>query len=342
MKDDFKKRGSQMKGATESSQKQRMKVNAGVQQFLAFGSLIFLIIFFSVASSNFFNFSNIVGILLSTAVIGVLALGATFVIVTGGIDLSVGTVMTLSAVMTGVFITMWGLPVWVGFIGGLMTGAICGFISGFVIARLGIPPFIATLAMMMIAKGLALVISGTKPIYFTDNEVFSKISLGTELGDLIPGFNIPNAVLIFFLAAIIGSLLLSRTIVGRYNFAIGSNEEATRLSGVNVQKWKIIIYMIAGLFTGLAGILMASRLNSAQPALGMGYELEAIAAVVIGGTSLSGGKGTIVGTVIGALIMSVLTNGLRILSVPQEWQTIVVGFVILLAVYADILRRRKS
>ena len=331
-----------MKGATESSQKQRMKVNAGVQQFLAFGSLIFLIIFFSVASSNFFNFSNIVGILLSTAVIGVLALGATFVIVTGGIDLSVGTVMTLSAVMTGVFITMWGLPVWVGFIGGLMTGAICGFISGFVIARLGIPPFIATLAMMMIAKGLALVISGTKPIYFTDNEVFSKISLGTELGDLIPGFNIPNAVLIFFLAAIIGSLLLSRTIVGRYNFAIGSNEEATRLSGVNVQKWKIIIYMIAGLFTGLAGILMASRLNSAQPALGMGYELEAIAAVVIGGTSLSGGKGTIVGTVIGALIMSVLTNGLRILSVPQEWQTIVVGFVILLAVYADILRRRKS
>lgn len=331
-----------MKGATESSQKQRMKVNAGVQQFLAFGSLIFLIIFFSVASSHFFNFSNIVGILLSTAVIGVLALGATFVIVTGGIDLSVGTVMTLSAVMTGVFITMWGLPVWVGIIGGLMTGAICGFISGFVIARLGIPPFIATLAMMMIAKGLALVISGTKPIYFTDNEVFSKISLGTELGDLIPGFNIPNAVLIFFLAAIFGSLLLSRTIVGRYNFAIGSNEEATRLSGVNVQKWKIIIYMIAGLFTGLAGILMASRLNSAQPALGMGYELEAIAAVVIGGTSLSGGKGTIIGTVIGALIMSVLTNGLRILSVPQEWQTIVVGFVILLAVYADILRRRKS
>lgn len=331
-----------MKGATGTVQNQRMKINAGIQQFLAFGSLIFLIIFFSLASSNFFNFSNIVGILLSTAVIGVLALGATFVIVTGGIDLSVGTVMTLSAVMTGVFITMWGLPVWVGIIGGLMTGALCGFISGFVIARLGIPPFIATLAMMMIAKGLALVISGTKPIYFTDNEVFSQISLGSVLGDLIPGFNIPNAVLIFFLVAVIGSLLLSRTIVGRYNFAIGSNEEATRLSGVNVRKWKIVIYMIAGLFTGLAGILMASRLNSAQPALGMGYELEAIAAVVIGGTSLSGGKGTIVGTVIGALIMSVLTNGLRILSVPQEWQTIVVGLVILLAVYADIIRRRKS
>ncbi|BBI35386.1 ABC transporter permease [Cohnella abietis] len=331
-----------MKVETEKLPTQRFKFNAGLQQFLAFGSLIFLVIFFSIASSNFFHFSNIVGILLSTAVIGVLALGATFVIVTGGIDLSVGTVMTLSAVMTGVFITMWGLPVWVGVIGGLMTGAVCGLISGFTISKLGIPPFIATLAMMMIAKGLALIISGTKPVYFTQSEVFMKISLGSVLNDLIPGFDIPNAVVIFFIAAIIGSVLLSRTIVGRYNFAIGSNEEATRLSGVNVGRWKILIYMIAGLFTGLAGILMASRLNSAQPSLGMGYELEAIAAVVIGGTSLSGGKGTIVGTVIGALIMSVLTNGLRILSVPQEWQTVVVGFVILLAVYADILRRRKA
>ncbi|QMV44181.1 ABC transporter permease [Cohnella cholangitidis] len=331
-----------MKLATGEIRKKRFAVNAGLQQFLAFGSLILLVLFFSLASGNFFNFSNIVGILLSTAVIGVLALGVTFVIVTGGIDLSVGTVMTLSAVMTGVFITMWGLPVWVGIIGGLLTGALCGFVSGYAIARLGIPPFIATLAMMMIAKGLALVISGTKPIYFTDDEVFMEISLGSVLGDLIPGFDIPNAVLVFFLAAVIGSILLARTIVGRYNFAIGSNEEATRLSGVNVRKWKIIIYMITGVFTGLAGVLMASRLNSAQPSLGMGYELEAIAAVVIGGTSLNGGKGTIVGTVIGALIMSVLTNGLRIMSVPQEWQTVVVGFVILLAVYADILRRRKA
>ena len=142
--------------------------------------------------------------------------------------------------------------------------------------------------------------------------------------------------------AIFASLILNKTIIGRYTFALGSNEEATRLSGVNVDKWKIIIYMIAGVFTGVAGIIMASRLNSAQPALGAGYELEAIAAVVIGGTSLSGGKGTILGTVIGALIMSVLTNGLQILSVPQEWQTVVVGAVILLAVYADVLRNKKQ
>jgi len=315
---------------------------SGLQQLLAFGSLILLVAFFSIASSNFFHFSNLVGILLSTAVIGVLALGSTFVIVSGGIDLSVGTVMTLSSVMTGVFITMWGLPLGVGIAGGLLTGCVCGFISGMAIARLGVPPFIATLAMMMIAKGLALVISGTRPIYFTNTPDFMRISQGSLLGVLIPGFNIPNAVLIFFLAAIVGSIILSRTIIGRYNFAIGSNEEATRLSGVNVRNWKVAIYTMTGLFTGIAGILMASRLNSAQPSLGMGYELEAIAAVVIGGTSLSGGKGTIVGTVIGALIMSVLTNGLRILSVPQEWQTVVVGLVILLAVYGDILRRRKA
>lgn len=312
--------------------------SSALQQVLAFASLIILVIFFSVASDNFLQFSNIIGILLSTAVIGVLALGVTFVIVTGGIDLSVGTVMTLSAVMTGVLITFWGLPTPIGVLGGILTGACCGLLSGLSVAKMKIPPFIATLAMMMIAKGLALVISGATPIYFTQRPGFSEISLGS----IVPGVHVPNAIIIFFGAAIIGGIILSKTILGRYTFALGSNEEATRLSGVNVDRWKILIYTFAGLFTGIAGVLMAARLNSAQPALGMGYELEAIAAVVIGGTSLSGGRGTIVGTVIGALIMSVLTNGLRILSVPQEWQTVVVGFVIIFAVYLDILRRRKK
>jgi ribose transport system permease protein len=313
-----------------------------LQQLLAFASLIVLIVVFSVSSANFFQFDNIIGILLSTAVTGVLALGSTFVIITGGIDLSVGTVMTLCSVMTGVFITFWGLPVPVGILGGILTGAVCGLISGVTVAKMKIPPFIATLAMMMVAKGLALVISGTKPIYFTSIPGFSQISLGSTIGSVIPGLQIPNAVLIFFAAAVLGGVVLTKTIIGRYNFAIGSNEEATRLSGVDVDFWKILIYTITGIFTGIAGMIMVSRLNSAQPALGQGYELEAIAAVVIGGTSLSGGKGTIVGTVIGALIMSVLTNGLRILSVPQEWQTVVVGLVIMLAVFADMLRRRKA
>lgn len=157
---------------------------------------------------------------------------------------------------------------------------------------------------------------------------------------MIPG--IPNTIVIFLLLGVIASIILSKTIIGRYNFALGSNEEATRLSGVNTVKWKIVIYTITGIFSGIAGILMASRLNSAQPSLGTGYELEAIAAVVIGGTSLSGGVGSILGTIIGALIMSVLTNGLQIMSVAQEWRTVIVGVVIIIAVYADILRRRKQ
>jgi ribose transport system permease protein len=312
--------------------------NSSLQQLLAFGSLVILVIFFSVASPNFMQWSNFVGILLSTAVIGILALGATFVIITGGIDLSVGTVMTLSSVLTGLIIVTADLPIFIGVIGGIVTGAFCGMLCGLAITKLRIPPFIATLAMMMIAKGLALVLSNAAPIYFTDRPSFSKIAMG----HLIPGIDIPNAVIVFFLLGIIATVILSKTILGRFNFAIGSNEEATKLSGINVDRWKIAIYSLAGAFTGIAGVIMASRLNSAQPALGQGYELEAIAAVVIGGTSLSGGKGTIVGTIIGALIMSVLTNGLRVLSIPQEWQTVVVGIVIIFAVYMDILRRKKS
>jgi ribose transport system permease protein len=318
------------------SAKNKLINSSILQQLLAFASLIILILFFSITSSNFLQYTNIIGILLSTAVTGVLALGATFVIITGGIDLSIGTVMTLCSVMTGVFITFWSLPTPLGILGGVLTGALCGFLNGVTIAKMRVPPFIVTLAMMMIAKGLALVISGTKPIYFNSAPKFTEISLGA----FIPGLEIPNGVLIFFGMAILAGVILSKTIIGRYCFALGSNEEATRLSGVDVNFWKIVIYTITGAFTGVAGILMAARLNSAQPALGVGYELEAIAAVVIGGTSLSGGKGTILGTVIGALIMSVLTNGLRILSVPQEWQSVVVGFVIILAVYADMLRRK--
>lgn len=308
------------------------------QKLLAFGSLIILFIVFSVASPNFAKFDNIVSIMLSTAVNGVLALGVTFVIITSGIDLSIGTVMTFSSVMAGMFISYWKLPLPIGILAAIVTGAVCGLVNGLAIARMKIPPFIATLGMMMVTKGLSLVISGTKPIYFTDSPRFMDISMG----NLIPGLGIPNAVLIFFGVALVASLILSKTILGRYNFAIGSNEEATRLSGVNVNRWKIAIYALCGVFSGIAGILMASRLNSAQPALGQGYELEAIAAVVIGGTSLSGGEGTILGTVIGAFIMSVLTNGLRILSVPQEWQTVIIGVVVIGAVYADIIRRRKK
>lgn len=325
---------------TDAIQSKSLLHSDAMRRLMAFGGLIVMFIVFSLASPNFFQFSNIVGILLATAVNGVLALGGTFVIITAGIDLSVGTVMTFSAVMTGVFITFMGLPVPVGVAGGLAAGALAGLINGTVIAKMKIPPFVATLGMLYIAKGLSLVISGLKPIYFNDTPIFSKLAMGSVLGTVIPGFDIPNAVLVLFGAALVAHLILTKTILGRYTFAIGSNEEATRLSGVNVDRWKIAVYTLAGSFAGLGGVMIAARLNSAQPALGAGYELDAIAAVVIGGTSLSGGEGTILGTIIGAFIISVLTNGLRILSVPQEWQIVVTGAIVILAVYMDTLRRQ--
>jgi len=313
--------------------------SGAMQRILAFSALIVLFIVFSIASPNFFKLENIIAILLATGVNGVLALGVTFVIITAGIDLSVGTVMTFSSVMAGVIITFWKLPVPLGVLVGILSGAMCGLVNGTVVAKMKVPPFIATLGMFYITKGLSLVISGIKPIYFNDTPEFRQIAMGSIVGTILPGYDIPNAVLILFGAAIIAGLILNRTILGRYTFALGSNEEATRLSGVNTAFWKIAVFTLCGTFSGLAGVMMAARLNSAQPALGAGYELDAIAAAVIGGTSLSGGEGTILGTIIGAFIISVLANGLRILSVPQEWQMVVTGTIVIMAVYADIRRR---
>ena len=309
-----------------------------LQQLLAFASLIVIFAFFSVASPYFFTYGNFTAILFSTVVIGMLAIGTTFVIITGGIDLSIGTGMALCAVMSGVFIVNLDLPLAVGLVATVLFGGLMGLVNGINIALLKIPPFIATLAMMLVAEGLALVVSGSAPIYFSEEPSYTKISTG----NLVPGVDFPNAVLVLIVVAVIAGVLLTKTVLGRYTYSIGSNEEATALSGIDVRKWKIAVYAFAGLFIGLAGVMISARLGSAQPATGMGYELQAIAAVVIGGTSLSGGKGSIVGTVIGALIISVLNNGLQIMSIPQEWQNVILGLVILLAVYADLARKRTT
>lgn len=327
---------------TNTSAGSWLKAGGAQQKLLAFASLIVLLLAFSLASPNFLQTSNLIAILQATSVNGVLAIAATLVIITGGIDLSVGTLMTFCAVIAGVVLTYWGMPLPLGIAAALATGAFCGLISGTLIAKMKIPPFIATLGMMLILKGLSLVISGTKPIYFNSTPSFPVISTGSLIGSIFPSVPIPNGVLILFLVAIAAAYILGRTVLGRYCFALGSNEEAVRLSGVNTDSWKMAIYALAGGICGIAGLLIASRLNSAQPALGQGYELDAIAAVVIGGTSLSGGRGTIIGTIIGALIMSVLLNGLRILSVAQEWQTVVTGSIIIVAVYADMMRRRRA
>ena len=320
--------------------KSGIRISGAFHRLLAFSGLIALVVVFSLASPNFMQTQNILAILQATSVNGVLAIAATLVIITGGIDLSVGTLMTFCAVIAGVILTYFGMPLPLGVLGAILAGTAVGLVSGTVIAKLKVPPFIATLGMMLILKGLSLVISGTRPIYFNDTPGFTQISQGSIIGAVIPGLPIPNGVLILFAVALLAAFVLGKTALGRYTFALGSNEEAVRLSGVNVDRWKIAVYATAGSICGVAGRPIASRLNSAQPALGQGYELDAIAAVVIGGTSLSGGRGTVLGTLIGALIISVLANGLRILSVAQEWQTVVTGTIIILAVYADILRRR--
>lgn len=305
------------------------------QIVIILGIYILMILFFFILKPNYLSYDNIMTILLATCVNGLLALGVSFVIFTGGIDISVGTVMTFSSVMSGIALNNWGLPLPLVILFGFLVGAFCGAVNGFGVAKMYLPPFIATMAMQMITKGLSLVVSGIKPIYFTAAPGYQNIATGYFLG--IPGFY--NAIVILLVIAVIAYIIFSKTIIGRFALAIGSNEEATRLSGVKTDNWKIAIYSLCGLFAGFAGLIMSSRLNSAQPQLGAGYELEAIAAAVIGGNSLNGGEGSITGTILGALIISSLTNGLRIMSVPTELQSAIVGLVLALAVYFDKRRR---
>ena len=301
------------------------------------GIILLLSLFIYSKNDLYFGSYNINAVLGLATGLGFIALGQTIVLMTGGIDLSVGTSMTLVAVIVGKTVMAFDLSVWSGILLGMLVGASLGAINGILITMLRLPPFIATLATMKGAQGLALIVSDMKPVLLaTDVEGWDQIAQG----NIIPNF--PNGALILFVAAIVGSIILNKTVLGRYTFAIGSNPEATKLSGVKVNRWLIAIYALCGVYVGLAAVVLTSRLGSAQPDLGLGYELEAIAAVIIGGTSLFGGKGTIGGTIIGALIMSVLINGLRILELQQEWQYVVVGVVILLAVYGDNLRRRRA
>ena len=323
---------------TTGTGKSRLQSVAGgdsVQRVLALGALVILLAFFSLISEPFRTADNYVSILVATAVNGVLAMGVTFVIITGGIDLSVGTTMTLCSVVLGLAVTNAGLPLWIGIPAALGAGALIGVVNGLLIAKAKLPPFIATLGMLNVARGLAQILSDVKPIYFEANPEFYDSFMGKAL------FGIPNVVFIMFGAALLASLVLTKTVLGRYTFALGSNEEATRLSGVNVDFWKIAVYGVSGLFAGLGGILIASRMTSAQPSVGLGYELDAIAAAVIGGTSLSGGEGSIVGTIIGAFIISTLTIGLSITGVPDQWKLVITGAVVIGAVWLDILRRRR-
>ncbi|WP_277063937.1 ABC transporter permease [Schaalia cardiffensis] len=317
-------------------------IKSNMQLVMVFIALVIIYAYFMFAAPNFAQAKIFTDILLQAAYIGVMALGATFVIATAGIDLSVGTGMTLVAVMAGVFLSAdWmNLPLGVGLILVLLFGAFVGFINGVNISILGLPPFIATLAMMMVARGLALIISDKSTI-----SIANKDYIALSTGSLFPtvgGATLTNAALIFVLLTILAAFLLSKTLLGRYALAIGSNEEATRLSGVNVRLWKVIIYVVAGVFMAIGAILYSARFGFVQPAEGVGFELNVIAATVIGGTSLSGGRASIPGALLGALIMETLKKGLTMMGVASEWQLVVTGVVVLLAVFIDNIRRARE
>lgn len=321
----------------ETKQKSRLIASSGVKQKLIIvGALIAIWIVFQVMHSSYLSYTNIMTILMSTSVNGILALGVAWTIMTGGIDISIGTVMTFSCVCSGLLFNA-GIPILLALLGGLLVGALCGFLNGFMSAKLGLPPMIASLSMQMITKGLSLVFSNCKPVYFSDCAWYQKLATGSFLG--IQGFY--NAIVILLVVALISYFVFAKTVFGRYTLAIGSNREAARLSGINVDRWLIAIHTVCGLYAAIAGIVMSSRLNSAQPALGAGYEMDAIAAAVIGGNSLSGGEGTIVGVIIGALIISSIQNGLRIMQVSTESQSAIIGVVLIIAVAFDQMNKKR-
>ena len=295
--------------------------------------LLALIAIVSVLSPSFLSTKNIFNILRQTSVNGIIAAGMTFVILTGGIDLSVGSILAISgAICASILVN--GQNIVIAVLAALLVGAMVGFLNGFIITKGKLQPFIATLATMTILRGLTLVYTDGKPITLGSGDLalnFGQIGGGKILG-------IPTPALIMILVFLVCAYVLKNTKMGRYTYALGSNEEATKLSGLNTDKIKIAVYTLSGILASIAGIIITSRLFSAQPTAGDGYELDAIAAVVLGGTSLTGGKGKISGTIIGALIIGVLSNALNILDVSSYYQMMVKGAVILIAVLLD----RKS
>ncbi|MFJ5836030.1 substrate-binding domain-containing protein [Streptomyces shenzhenensis] len=299
----------------------------------ALTALIVLVIALSALSGDFLTTDNLLNIGVQAAVTAILAFGVTFVIVSAGIDLSVGSVAALSATVLAWSATQHGVPVVLAVLLAIATGIACGLVNGFLIAYGKLPPFIATLAMLSVGRGLSLVISQGSPIPFPDSV--------SHLGDTLGGW-LPVPVLVMVVMGLTAAFVLGRTYIGRSMYAIGGNEEAARLSGLRVPKQKLAIYALSGVFAAAAGVVLAARLSSAQPQAADGYELDAIAAVVIGGASLAGGTGKASGTLIGALILAVLRNGLNLLSVSAFWQQVVIGVVIALAVLLDTVRRKAG
>jgi len=319
-----------------------------LQKFAALAALMGLIVVFSLTSNAFFSVGNGMTVALQVTSIAYLGVAMTSVIITGGIDLSVGSILALSGVVAALLVKE-GVSVPLGMAGGIVVGGVCGLLNGLCITRLKLPPFIATLGMMMVARGVALQLTGARAVSgmgesfgeLGNGALFKVVNIGADgFPDVVfPG--IPYPVIIMVVVAVAIAVMLSRTSLGRHIYAVGSNTEAARLSGVKVERVTLFVYVLSGALAGLSGCVLMSRLVTAQPNEGVAYELDAVAAAVIGGTSLLGGVGTISGTMIGSFVIGILRNGLNMNGVSSFIQQIIIGLVIILTVWIDQLRNRR-
>lgn len=300
----------------------------------SFVVLIVLSAVMAVLSPYFLSVSNFLNILLATSTIGVLAIAATYVIGSGGLDLSLGSVMGLSGIAGAYVAVILGMPSVFGLAACVLAGAAAGYVNGLLITRALVPAFIVTLGMLGLARGLALVISEGKVIYGLP-AMMVYVGQGRPLG-------IPMPVIIFVVTAIVAHCVLAYTRFGRHTLAIGDSESAARAAGIRVERHRRVLYTLSGALAGLAGMLFMARINSGDPTAGLNYELTAITAAIIGGTNLFGGRGSILGTMIGALIMGVLQNGLNLLAVQSYYQQMAIGAVLILAVFIDQYQLRKE
>jgi ribose transport system permease protein len=317
---------------TADVKSRRAKIADFVSDNGALVGLLVLCLAMFIATPDFLTPNNLLNVGIQVAVVAILAFGQTFVIVTAGIDLSVGSVAALSAMVAAFTGQSWGMPPMVALLCGLLTGLTAGMLSGAATAYGKLPPFIATLAMLSVARGLTLVVSNGIPI--------PTPSVVTWLGGSVGP--IPMPVVVMLVMGAIGWFILNRLSIGRAMFAVGGNLEAARLSGIPVKRVLVTVYALSGVFAAVAGLVLSGRLASAQPQAATGYELDAIAAVVIGGASLAGGVGKISGTLIGALVLAVIRNGLNLLNVSAFWQQVIIGLVIAVAVGIDVLRRKRA
>lgn len=306
-----------------------------VNKFGALFGLVILSAVFAILSPSFMKLDNIMNIARQLSINALLSIGMLLPILTAGIDLSVGSILAFSIVITGVVTVMWGMPPILGIFVCLLVGALAGLLNGLLLTKLKLPhPFISTLGTMNVFRGLALIITGASPI-------FGFSYLINFAGQADVGF-IPFSFILVLFVCLLFHIFLTRTATGRYIYAIGGNKEAARLSGIPVDRVLVIVYTISGLMAALGGLVLIGRTNAASPIAGLTYELDAIAAVIIGGASFFGGVGTVWGTLIGAMIIAVLRNGLNLLGTSTDVQTVVIGVVIILAVFVDVLRRRSK